>query len=417
MLHLSDKQKEAYLNATARINIWEGAVRSGKSFSSLLKWLEYIQEAPRGNLIMIGRTATTVKRNIVDELCNLIGTDAKYYSGKGEINLWGRRIYLVGCSDERAEQKIRGATFAGAYVDEATLIPESFWTMLLSRISVSNAKIFATTNPDSPFHWLKKNYIDRAQELDLKYFKFLLDDNPSLSDEFKNSLKKEYRGLWYKRFIEGKWVQAEGSIYDFFDESMHTILYPPGQAKEYFVGIDYGTSNPTAFTLFGYNNDYYPNIWLEKEYYYDSAKHNRQKTDSEYAEDLKTFLQYYPVQAIYIDPSAVSFRLECQREGIRNIYEANNEVLDGIRFVSSLFINGSFKICKTCKNTLQEMQSYVWDAKSKDLGIDKPSKKNDHCLDSVRYALFTKFGASLGTKDRMTPERLQELRRQAMYEV
>jgi hypothetical protein len=139
----SPKQKQAIKESNSRINIWEGAVRSGKSYSSLFRWLKYVQEAPEGNLIMVGRTATTVKRNIVDEICNIVGTDTKHYIGRNELMLWGHRIYLVGCSDERAEQKIRGATFAGAYVDEATLIPESFWTMLLSRLSITGAKLFA----------------------------------------------------------------------------------------------------------------------------------------------------------------------------------------------------------------------------------------------------------------------------------
>ena len=190
MLNLSPKQKKTLKESTSRINIWEGAVRSGKSFASLIRWLEYIQEAPEGNLVMIGRTATTIKHNLVDEICGLIGTDARYYSGKNELNLWGKRIYLIGASDERAETKIRGSTFAGAYIDEATLIPESFWTMLLSRISIPGAKIFTTTNPDNPFHWLKKNYIDRQEELDLNLWKFSLDDNPSLTEEFKTNIKQ-----------------------------------------------------------------------------------------------------------------------------------------------------------------------------------------------------------------------------------
>jgi len=413
MLNLSPKQKLTLKESTARMNIWEGAVRSGKSFASLIRWLEYIQEAPEGNLTMIGRTATTIKHNLVDEICTLIGTDARYYSGKNELNLWGKRIYLIGASDERAETKIRGSTFAGAYIDEATLIPESFWTMLLSRISIPGAKIFTTTNPDSPFHWLKKNYIDRADELDLKLWKFKLDDNPSLTEGFKDNLKQEYRGLWYRRYIDGEWCLAEGTIYDFFDESLHCIDYPPGLAAEYYVGVDYGTSNPCSFILLAHSPNHYPNMWIEKEYYYDSAAHNRQKTDSEYAIDLKKFIEGYPVRSIYIDPSAASFKLECQRNQIRNILDADNEVLDGIRFVAGLLTNGTLKICKCCTHLIKEMGSYVWDTKSKDLGIDKPLKKNDHAQDALRYLTFSAFGKTMGSNNRMTPEDLKALRRKA----
>ena len=380
MLDLSLKQKHTLINSTARMNFWVGAVRSGKSYASLIRWLEYIQEAPPGNLVMIGKTASTIKHNLVDEICNLIGSDARYFVGKNELNLWGRRIYLIAAVDERSEQRIRGSSFAGAYIDEATLIPESFWTMLLSRLSIPGAKLFATTNPDTPFHYIKKNYLDRVDKLDMKIFNFYLDDNPSLTDEFKTSLKQEYRGLWYRRYILGQWILAEGTIYDFFDEEIHTILYPPGRGQSYYIGIDYGTKNPCAFVLVAHNPNHYPNMWVEKEYYYDSTKSNRQKTDTEYAEDLIKFTEGYPIDGIYVDPSAASFKLECQRQGIRNIYDAENEVLDGIRFVAGLLTNGTLKICKCCKNLISEMGSYVWNEKSKNLGKDVPNKDHDHCF-------------------------------------
>ena len=207
---------------------------------------------------------------------------------------------------------------------------------------------------------------------------------------------------------------AEGVVYDFFDESLHCIDFPPGRGKEYIVGFDYGTTNPSAFVLVGYNPMHYPNMWIEKEYYYDSAKHNRQKTDTEYAVDLKEFTEGYPINAIYLDPSCASFKLECSRQGIRNIFDANNEVLDGIRFVSGLFTNGTLKICRGCVNLIKEMGSYTWDTKSKDLGFDKPSKAHDHVLDSLRYALFSRFGATLGNKDRMTADKLSQLRREVI---
>ena len=416
MLDLSLKQKYALVNSTARMNFWIGAVRSGKSYSSLIRWLEYIQEAPDGNLIMIGKTATTIKHNLIDEICNLIGADARFYVGKQELTLWGRRIYLVGCSDERSEQKIRGSSFAGAYIDEATLINESFFTMLLSRLSIPNAKLFATTNPDNPFHWVKRKYLDRKDDLDMKTFEFYLDDNPSLTEAFKENLKQEYQGLWYKRYIEGLWVLSEGTIYDFFDERYHCIDFPPGQAREYYVGVDYGTVNPFAAVLIAYNNMHYPNYWVEKEYYYDSAKHNRQKTDSEYAEDLIKFMDGYPVKQIYIDPSAASFKLECQRNGIRNILDAENEVLDGIRFVANMFTNGSLKICRACVNLIHEMGSYCWDSKSRDSGVDKPLKQDDHLQDALRYCIATRWGKNAGNENRMTKERLEDMRRQAFYE-
>src|SRR5690606_8882998 len=126
-----------------------------------------------------------------------------------------------GANDDRAEAKIRGSEFAGCLLDELTLLPENFVKMLLSRLSVPGAKFFASTNPDSPFHWAKTDFIDREAELTCKVFSFHIDDNPALDEDYKRELKREYQGLWYKRYIEGLWVMAEGAVYDFFEEEVN----------------------------------------------------------------------------------------------------------------------------------------------------------------------------------------------------
>lgn len=363
----------------------------------MVRWIEYIMTGPKGDMMMIGKTNTSLYRNVVRPMIEFIGVDAEYYSGKQELRLWDRTIFLVGANDERAQGKIQGSTLAGAYVDEGCLIPESFFNMLLSRLSVPDSKLFVTTNPDSPFHWFKVNFLDRKEELNgeqknhLASWQFLMEDNPSLSDSYKDMLKREYKGLWYKRYIEGKWVLAEGTIYDFFDTQLHTIEMFPTQVTYYIVGVDYGTSNPTAFCLIGYNPSIFPNMWLEQEYYWDSRKQNRQKTDVEFALDLKKFIGYKPIKAIYMDPSAASFKLECRKQGIDSIYDAENEVLDGIRFQSQLLSSGTYKISRHCKNAIEEYGTYRWDNKSIKMGIDKPLKENDHLMDAQRYALFTHF--------------------------
>jgi len=420
-LELSPKQQLTLTDSDARLNIWEGAVRSGKSYVSLVRWLKFVQTAPPGKLVMVGHTQDTIELNIVDPILDLIGADARHYTGKRELKLWKRTIKLVGASDQRAERKIQGPTFSGAYVDEITLIPEGFWAMLLSRLSKTGAYLFGTTNPDTPFHWLKRTVLDRKDELNktsnhIKHWKFNLEDNPSLSEEYKNNLKAEYQGLWYRRYINGEWCLAEGAIYDFFDEELHCINFNTNLANYYIVGVDYGTSNPTAFTMIGYNPTTYPNMWVEKEYYYDSLKHFRQKTDLEYADDLKKFTKDHIIKDIYVDPSAESFKVECRRSGIRNIVDAKNDVIDGIRFVSGLITHGTLKIVKACKNLRREFQSYSWDSKCRELGVDKPLKRNDHLCDSLRYALFTHFGQNLGKENRLTKDRLKEMKRKYLGE-
>lgn len=351
-----------------------------------------------------------IKRNVLSPMRDMLGDRFQVFLGKSEAHLYNRVIHLIGANDERAEHKIRGPTFAGAYVDEITIIPEGVFEMLKSRLSVTGAKLFGTTNPDSPFHWFKKKFLDREKELDVTFWDFRLEDNPSLDKGFVENIKKEYQGLWYQRYIEGQWVLAEGTIFDFFDRTKHVIDYPPGAAEYYIVGIDYGTTNPTAFSMVGYSEKTQPNKWLEKEYYWDSKKTLRQKTDTEYAEDLKKFIGQYNVRTIYIDPSAVSFRVELMRQGFKGIIEAENEVLDGIRYHSTQLSNGTFKICHNCTKTVEEYGTYRWDQKASVRGEDKPLKENDHLMDSIRYALYTEWFRKEGP--RWKPEDIDRWRRE-----
>lgn len=388
-MSFSDKQIASLHESDARINIWEGSVRSGKTYISLWRFIKELKNGPDGDYAIIARTYDAFKRNLLNIITGIIHANSNYYVGKREIHIFGKTVHIVGADDERAENKIRGPTFCGAYVDEISIIPHSVWLMLISRCAMHGAKIFGTTNPDSPFHWLKKDFIDGNP--DVKSWQFTLDDNPALTLQEKDYLKRQYKGLWYQRFIEGRWVQAEGAIYDSFDAALHVIDFAPGTVEYYILGVDYGTSNPCAFVLIGINRNRFPNMWVEEEYYYDSKVHQRQKTDTEYAEDLQRFIKDKPIKAIYIDPSAVSFKIELQKQGVQNLYEAENEVIDGIRFVSKMMNNGTLKFCRSCKNLIHEIQSYVWDPKCQKTGIDKPMKDHDHAIDAIRYALYTHF--------------------------
>jgi PBSX family phage terminase large subunit len=400
---LSPKQIIALNDSDAFVNIYEGAVRSGKSYVSLIRFMEHVRNGPEEKYVVCGKSERTIMMNVIDPLQSFTGGIIRYNRGMGVFYLFGKKVYVVGANDERAEGKIRGPTFAGALVDEATLLPEGFFRMLLSRLTIDGAKLFATTNPDSPFHWLKHEFIDvnSNDQAFLKTFKFVIDDNPSLSQSKKNELKRSYQGLFYKRFIEGQWVLAEGAIFDFFDHKTHVVREAITYAKYWILGVDYGTTNPFAACLIGFNDDHHPSIWVEREYYWDSKTMGHQKTDMEYAEDIKRVFNGYPLRSIYLDPAAASFEVELRRHKMP-VKQAKNDVLDGIRFVSNLFTAGDLVIKKDCLNLIKEIEGYVWDSKSARDGVDRPIKVRDHAVDAMRYALFTHWGHKASLKE--TPE-------------
>jgi PBSX family phage terminase large subunit len=405
------KQRQAYRSATHRYNVWDGSIRSGKTWGSLPAWIRFIADAPEGDLIMTGKTNGTLYRNVIRPMQDLLGSDFDYSSGKQIATLWDREIFCFGAHDERAEGRIRGMTVAGGYGDEITLWPESYFKQHQGRMSPPGARFFGTTNPDSPYHWFKVDILDQREELvgpggvDVGYFHFHIDDNTTLDPAYVSAIKREYRGLWYKRFISGLWVLAEGTIYDFFDEDEHVITRPPRTAgTKYHVAIDYGTDNPCVFLLIGHNPKAKPKVWTEREYVWDSKAEGRQKTDSEYREDLKKFVNSCgkKIDWFVIDPSAASFKVELMRNGIYNIKDANNAVLDGIRTQARMLVVGDYAICQGCTYTINEYGAYVWDAKASRRGEDKPVKQNDHTKDAERYDLYTFYGEDIYDLEAMT---------------
>ena len=397
-LQLTKKQILSIADATAFINIWEGSIRSGKTWASIVAFAKFVFTAPPGELMICGASIASIERNVITPFEQLFGMYVSYEPGNQVLRVGNRAISVIGAPDKAAYAKIQGATLIGAYVDELSLIPQNFYEALIGRLSLRGARLFGTTNPDSPYHWLKAK-LEGADGSFMRVFHFKLEDNYHLPPEYVSNVKRSFSGLYYKRYVEGLWVVAEGTVFDMFREDLHVIDFAPSHTAEYIVGVDYGTTNPCAFIMIGINRERVPNIWVAKEYYYDSKKAQRQKTDLEYATDLANFIAGYSPRAIYIDPSAASFKLECSRNGIQGLQDAKNEVQDGIRLIARYLNEGTLAITRFAPNLIREMQSYLWDARAQERGLDEPMKINDHAVDAMRYALYTHLF--------FTPERRQ----------
>lgn len=241
---MSDKQREFLLKPLKRINLLYGSVRSGKTWISLLKWALWIAGQPQEQeFLMVGKTLTTLKRNCFSVLYELVGDNFSYSLSQKKAEIFNHTVWLEGANDDRAESKIRGMTLKGIYVDELTQIPEDFYRMALSRISLPGAALLATTNPDSPDHYVNTDIILNPV-IDKQVFKFLLDDNIFLGEDYKVNLKKEYTGVFYSRFILGEFIRAEGLIFTDFanDPAPHMI-----DSKDLFTTDGRGNVKPLKY--------------------------------------------------------------------------------------------------------------------------------------------------------------------------
>lgn len=387
--------------------ICDGAVRSGKTVSEALSFVLWSMNTFDGkNFALCGKTVGGLRRNVIGPLKQMLKSTGYVIEDArnegclciGAINKETKKkvtnyYYIFGGKDESSQDLIQGITLAGVFFDEVALMPESFVNQATARCSVEGAKFWFSCNPNSPFHWFKKEWINKVTEKKILYLHFTMDDNPSLSEDVKNRYKSLYTGVFYKRYILGLWVAADGIVYPMFDPDVHAIPVRRNWTR-IFVSGDFGIQNATTFGIFGY---YAP----ERRYhqlasYYHSGRDDGQKTTKEYAEDLKKFLADNLVMPEYIvlDPSAAPMLVELRkdpffsRHGIR-ILPAKNRVDLGIQVVSYLLNERRFTLDPSCTKDIEEFTTYAWDSDKLDKGVEEVVKIDDHAMDKIRYAVMT----------------------------
>lgn len=397
-LPLSPKQLEFIINSTAHWNLAHGSVRSGKTIGTLFRFMQAVNECPDSQIYMVGHTSETIYHNAIRLLLEspqlaLFRPFCTWFAGKRQLKFRDKTIQTLGAKDEGAIGQFQGKTFSLVYCDEGTLYPLSIIDMIDTRLSNPHSMGFMSMNPAHPTHKLKE-WIDKADQGDKNYYAlhYTLEDNPYLDEGYKERIKNSLSGVFYKRNYLGLWCLAEGAIFDFFDYKVHVVKKPPCAAEYWIAGIDYGTVNNFACTIIGISTGLHTQTgisrWAEKEYVWDSKKQGRQKTNAEYADAVQSFLEPYALKGVYVDPSAAAFKLELRKRGIP-VIDADNDVVNGINFMTSEMQRGTFLICEDCPNLIREVESYVWDPKAAERGEDEPLKRDDHSIDSCRYAIYT----------------------------
>jgi len=334
---------------------------------------------------IFGKTRDTVRRNVIPIFRQYLGENSyEYLMTRDEMNFLGHKVYILGANDEKSETRIRGLTLYGALLDEITTYPQSVFEQILARNSGENAKIFGTTNPDSPYHWLYQDYVQGAGEKGYYIERFQLEDSPFLPTDYVEFLRKTYSGLFYKRFVLGEWVAAEGVVYDMFDENRHVVDALPDKFERYVVGVDFGMQNPTVFLLIGVKQGTY---YVIKEYFHEGRQAGA-KTVDKYVKDFLDWIGDIIPATVYVDPSAQVLIEQFRAEGVSQVQEANSEVLEGIATVSRLLGSDRLFVYRKCEKTISQFYSYVWDKKAQERGEDKPLKRDDHIADALRYAIM-----------------------------
>lgn len=371
--------------------IADGAIRSGKTLCMSLSYVLWAMESfNQQNFGMAGKTIGSFRRNVLFWLKMMLvsrgysvvdhRSDNLIVVSKGTTTNY---FYIFGGKDERSQDLIQGITLAGMFFDEVALMPESFVNQATGRCSVTGSKFWFNCNPDNPRHWFKVNWIDKCKEKNIIYLHFTMDDNLSLSEKIKERYRSMYVGVFFKRYILGLWCVAEGLVYSMFSEERHVKKEHMTGALTYVVSVDYGTVNPFSAGLWAFDG------WhsqREAEIYYDSRKKKKRVDDEEYYKMLKKLIGNRRVECIIVDPSAASFIEVIKKYNEYSVMGANNDVLDGIRVVTTMLNKDMISVHEDCQDNIKEYGLYVWDEEK---GDDVVIKENDHSMDDTRYYCYT----------------------------
>ena len=396
----SDTSINYLQHSTAWLNIAEGSVRSGKTITVITRFIEFILTSPHTEFCMVGKTLNTLERNVVKpfkQMLHSMNIPFEHSHYFNEIYFLNNTVALYGLGKHGDDEKIQGSTFAGTLIDEGTVINEEAFKMLISRNSLRGAKLFITCNPSNPNHYLFSEYLTNQDMLDngrVRKWKFKLEDNTTLSDEYIENLKASYKqgSLFYRRYIDGEWVSGQGAIFDSFNKD--NILHGEVDLSEYIyfgIGSDYGTSTTTCYSLVGIkqNEEGQREYHILDERYYNAQERGRGQTDSERAEDILQLQEDYDLDnntTFYVSHDAGSLKAELERNNqIKlSIETFMPDTLDCINRMSSLFHTNQLLIHENCTETIKQVQGYEWDMKASQRGEDRPVKKDDHLVDSMR---------------------------------
>ena len=406
-----------------KLALWYGAVSSGKTVISLWAFLLAVRVAPRtGIIVIVGRTMTTVYQNVFVLFQNtsifgtVVSSQIHYTPGASSARILGREVMVIGAHNAESVGRIQGSTVALAYVDEAALLPEAFWNMLVSRLRVDGARLLATMNPASRNHWIRKNWIVPGPAKNLISFHFTMKDNPNLPADYIADMERSFSGVFFDRMIKGEWTNAEGAVYPMWDPARHVIPFTslPPLRDVMGIGMDYGTTNTTAALMLGVTDEVrvddrgrtvpYARLVLMDEWRYNPKDHNDVRlTDQALSAKFRAWLPQdhapYPLtlppRFLMLDPAAASMHMQLHQD-LRGTglspWPAVNDVLPGIKTVANLLDNDQLIVTDRCTGWMEEVTEYRWDSKATDAGEDEVVKEDDHSLDGGRYITHSTVG-------------------------
>lgn len=374
-----------------------GAVRSGKTkidndvfLSELFLISEYAKSRGVKNpqYILGGASINNITRNVIRELNQDYGLQIRL-NQHNEFELFGVIVCCLGTDDIGRLASVVGMTSFGLYLNEGSTAKQEVFDELLKRQSGGEGfapMVIIDTNPDSPEHYLNKNYIsiplEERKKKNIVTFHWELDDNPFADAKAIENLKNSTpSGVFYDRKIKGLWVTADGIVYEDFNKDVHILdddkMPEKREYVRYYCGVDWGYEHKGAMVLFGVTAD-------EKHYILRVIAAQHMLVDW-WKEQATGILKEYGYGIRFYCDSARPDNIEEFRKANIWAVEANKAVNAGVECVAGKWKTKTLFIARSqTQDFLPEIYSYVWDGKT-----GNPVKIKDDVMDAMRYGAYT----------------------------
>ncbi len=409
--------------------ILAGAAETGKTFAALHKLNLLLEKYPGAQGLMVRKTYKSLCGSALQTYARkVLAKGAGVLPYGGEAPKWfdypnGSRLNLGGMDNP---DKILSAEYDFVYVNQAEELDVGDWEVLLSRATgrAGNApwsQVFGDCNPGAPTHWIKHR--PSLALLDSRH-----EDNPALYDDAGQVTLQGLRtlavldaltGLRHARLRLGKWVQAEGVVYEGWDPRLHLIDRRPIPADwPRLWTVDFGFTHPFVWQAWAKDGDgrlyRYREVYHTQRLVEDHAKRIRQLTMGEPlpevilcdhdAEDRATLEKHLGLSTTPAVKVAAGLRLP----GIQEVAERLRPAGDGkprLYLLRDSLDEADPRLTErrqpTC--TEEEFETYVWDERQ--TRRDVPVKESDHGLDALRYLTFYLDGLNPGWGFGAAPER------------
>ena len=381
----------------------DGAVRSGKTIVMTLAFVLWaMTNFDRTNFAICGKTVSNAERNILRPFEQIEGlpfvTHYKVSTRMLTVKCGKKEnyFYLFGGKDESSYALIQGLTLAGVLFDEVALMPQSFVDQAIARtLSYDNAKIWFNCNPESPNHWFYKEWVANKNK-QYKHLHFLMKDNPILGQKEIERAEKLFTGVFYDRYILGKWVRAEGIVFpDFANNPDRWIIDKeelPKRFRECAVGFDIGGNN-SAYAMTCTAIDFEGNYYV--------LKSTKKQADELPMEDVEKFafdfvdeikdkygLMVHDVNTDHVD--VIINTLNEKRYIFSKTYKPPLE--DRPFAISVLMAQNKLKFVKgECNDLVDELQNLVYDDKSEKPIVQDNGEMQIDTWDSFIYSLVSNW--------------------------